>query len=65
MEMSNVCSVCGKKPVFGNNVSHSHKKTKRIFKPNIIKIKAEVDGKTENINICSKCLKAGKVKKSV
>lgn len=63
--MSDICEVCGKKPAFGNNVSHSHKKTKRVFKPNIIKTKAEVDGTVRIIKVCSKCLKAGKIKKAV
>ena len=34
--MSRQCSVCGKKPQFGNNVSHSNRKTKRRFYPNLI-----------------------------
>ncbi|NKB34624.1 MAG: 50S ribosomal protein L28 [Pseudomonadales bacterium] len=33
--MSRVCMVTGKKPVTGNNVSHAHNKTRRIFSPNI------------------------------
>ena len=33
--MSKVCQVTGKRPVSGNNVSHSHKKTKRRFLPNL------------------------------
>jgi large subunit ribosomal protein L28 len=33
--MSRVCQVTGKGPVSGNNVSHSHAKTKRRFLPNI------------------------------
>jgi large subunit ribosomal protein L28 len=63
--MSNKCDVCGKKPEFGNNVSHSHKKTKRMFKPNVHKVKVEYMGKVRNLNICTKCLKSGKVKKIV
>jgi len=63
--MSGKCYVCGKGPLFGNNVSHSHKKTRRVFKPNIQKIKAEIGGKVKNINICSRCLKSNKVKKVV
>ncbi len=34
--MSRVCQITGKKVMFGNNVSHSHKKTRRKFKPNLI-----------------------------
>lgn len=33
--MSKVCVVTGKRPVTGNNVSHSHIKTKRRFEPNL------------------------------
>ena len=33
--MSRVCQITGKRPVVGNNVSHSNKKTKRIFIPNL------------------------------
>lgn len=61
--MSNICAVCGKQPGMGHNVSHSNKKTARMFKPNIVKIKVEYNGKVQNMNICTKCLKSGKVKK--
>lgn len=33
--MSRICQITGKKVVSGNNVSHSNKKTKRTFKPNL------------------------------
>jgi len=33
--MSKVCQVTGKKPVSGNNVSHSKRRTKRRFLPNL------------------------------
>ena len=33
--MSRVCQVTGKRPIAGNNVSHSNRKTKRRFLPNI------------------------------
>jgi large subunit ribosomal protein L28 len=33
--MSRVCQVTGKGPISGNNVSHSHAKTRRRFLPNI------------------------------
>lgn len=33
--MSKVCMVTGKRPVVGNNVSHSNIKTKRRFEPNL------------------------------
>lgn len=33
--MSKVCQVTGKRPIVGNNVSHSNIKTKRRFEPNL------------------------------
>jgi len=35
--MSRICQLSGKKPMVGNNVSHSNKKTKRRFDINLIK----------------------------
>lgn len=61
--MSNVCDICGKSPNFGCNVSHSHKKTKRRWNPNVHKMRIVVDGKVTNAKVCSKCLKTGKVQK--
>jgi large subunit ribosomal protein L28 len=37
--MSRICQLTGKRPVAGNNVSHSHKKTRRRFLPNLHKKK--------------------------
>jgi large subunit ribosomal protein L28 len=33
--MSRVCQVTGKGPITGNNVSHSNRKTRRRFLPNL------------------------------
>ncbi|CCH77513.1 50S ribosomal subunit protein L28 [Nostocoides japonicum T1-X7] len=33
--MSAVCQVTGKRPGFGNAISHSHRRTRRRFDPNI------------------------------
>ncbi|MBC7333212.1 MAG: 50S ribosomal protein L28 [Actinobacteria bacterium] len=63
--MSKVCDICKKKPGFGNNVSHSNRKTKRMFKPNIHKAKVEINGKLMHLNLCTKCLKSTKIKKAI
>lgn len=54
--MSNVCDICGKKPGFGKNVSHSHKKTPRRWNPNIQTATILVEGKQKRVRICAKCL---------
>jgi large subunit ribosomal protein L28 len=33
--MSKFCQITGRKPIVGNNVSHSNKRTKRKFYPNL------------------------------
>ncbi|MDA0931379.1 MAG: 50S ribosomal protein L28 [Flavobacteriales bacterium] len=35
--MARVCVITGKKTMTGNTVSHSNRKTKRVFKPNLLK----------------------------
>lgn len=55
--MARRCDICGKGPVTGNNVSHSHRKTKRVFRPNLHKIRKVVNGKVIRLRVCSKCLK--------
>ena len=52
------CSVCGKGVVFGQNVSHSNRKTNRTWKPNIRKVKLQ--GETEKVAICARCLRTKK-----
>jgi len=63
--MSSVCDICGKKPGFGMNVSHSHRRTKRRWNPDIQRIRAVVNGAPKRVNVCTGCLKSGKVTKPV
>lgn len=59
--MSQICSVCGKHPSAGRNVSHSHRVTNRMIYPNIQQVRIVVDGSVKKAKVCTKCLKAGKV----
>lgn len=61
--MAKVCYMCGKKPIYGNNVSHANNRTRRRFEPNLQKVRAVVDGQTKRINVCTSCLQAGKIVK--
>lgn len=63
--MSKVCEVCGKKPVAGRSISHSHKVSNRVFRPNIQKVTIkDKNGHVRKANICTKCMKAGKVERA-
>ena len=61
--MSKICVVCGKKPSFGNNRSHSMRATPRRWDPNLQKVRILLNGKPTRAYVCAKCLKANKVQK--
>ena len=62
--MAKRCDVCGKGPVTGNNVSHSHKKSRRRWLPNLQRIRVSVDGQNTHKKVCTSCIKSGKVVKA-
>lgn len=63
--MSRMCAICGKTTMSGNKVSKSYNHTHRTWRPNLLKIRAQFDGTTRTITICTRCLKAGFVDKKV
>lgn len=62
--MSRVCDVCGKRPGPGNKVSHSLRHTRRVWAPNLQRVRALIDGKKTPIRACTRCIKSGKVVKA-
>ncbi|MDD3807760.1 MAG: 50S ribosomal protein L28 [Candidatus Marinimicrobia bacterium] len=63
--MSKVCDICGKRPVYGNNVSHAHNKTRRRWEPNLQKIRVEQNGSVKRLKVCTACIKSNRVKKVI
>ncbi len=63
--MANYCEICGKGTMSGMNVSHSHLKTKKTWKPNIQRVRAVVDGEVKRVNVCTRCLRSGKIQRDV
>lgn len=59
--MAATCDVCGKKPSFGNSISHSHRRTSRRWNPNIQRLRVNEGGTPKRIQVCAACIKAGKV----
>ena len=59
--MAHICEVCGKGIMSGNNVSHSNRHTKAAWKPNVRTVRAVVDGEVKRVNVCTRCLRSGKV----
>ncbi|MFH1896567.1 MAG: 50S ribosomal protein L28 [bacterium] len=56
--MARICEVCGKGPLKGNSVSHAQNRTKKSFKPNIRKVRLNIDGQVRRIKICAQCLRS-------
>ena len=57
-----ICEVFGKKTGHGNKVSHSHRATKRIWRPNLQIMKLNVDGSEIRVRVCTKAMKTLKGK---
>lgn len=52
-----VCETCGKKPMWGNQRSHSMRATRRKFLPNIQRVTVMVAGNPVRKDLCAKCIK--------
>jgi large subunit ribosomal protein L28 len=59
------CEICSKDVQFSLQVSHSNRKTSRTFKPNIQTVRTNIGGNTKKINVCTRCLKSGKVERAI
>ncbi|MFQ6102306.1 MAG: 50S ribosomal protein L28 [Anaerolineae bacterium] len=51
------CEMCGKGPQFGHNVSYSKRATNRQFKPNIQRVRVEINGQMRRRYLCTRCLR--------
>jgi len=57
------CDICGKTPLFGKQISHSHKLSNKKWSVNIQKVRVKVNNTVRKVNVCTKCLKSGRVEK--
>jgi large subunit ribosomal protein L28 len=58
------CAICSKAAHFGNNVSHSNRKTNRVWKANVKSVKVNVGGNTQKMYVCTSCLRSGYVERA-
>lgn len=61
--MARVCAICNKSSHAGNQVSHSHRETRRSWAPNLQRARVMIDGSPRTINVCTRCLRSGKVQR--
>lgn len=63
--MARECHVCGKKPMFGHNVSHANNKTRRRWLPNLRRVRiVTAEGENRRVQVCTRCISAGKIRKA-
>jgi len=48
----------------GHNISHSNIKTRKISRPNLQRVRANVGGTVRKIRVCTRCIRAGRVVKA-
>lgn len=58
------CAICEKGAHFGHNVSHSNRKTNRMWRSNVKSVKVLVNGAPKKMYVCTSCLKSGKVERA-
>lgn len=63
--MSRSCAICNKGVTAGNQVSHSHRKTRRTWAPNLQRVRVMINGSPSTEKVCTKCLKSGKVQRHI
>ena len=58
------CAICDKGAHFGNNVSHSHRRSNKMWKSNIKSVRVKVNGCAKKMYVCTSCLRSGKVERA-
>ena len=58
------CTVCEKGVSAGKTVSHSHRKTNRLFSANLQRVKVLTGSGPKRLYVCTSCLRSGKAKKA-
>jgi large subunit ribosomal protein L28 len=62
--MARHCTVCGKGPITGNNVSHAKNRKKRRWYPNLQTVRVLVAGAPRRVAVCTQCIKSDRIRKA-
>lgn len=58
------CAICQKGAHFGNAVSHSHRRSNKMWKSNVKSVRINVNGAAKRVYICTSCLRSGYVERA-
>ena len=59
--MGKFCEVCEKGTMSGHKVSHSNRKSNRVWAPNVQRVRVLLNGSPRRLNVCTRCLRNGNV----
>ena len=63
--MGKFCEVCAKAAMSGHKVSHSNRKSNRKWIPNVQNVRVMVGPSAKRLNVCTRCLRSGKVARAL
>lgn len=58
------CDICEKGAHFGIKVSHSHRRSNRVWNSNVQSVRVLVNGQSKKMNVCTSCLRSGAVERA-
>ena len=58
------CAICEKGAHFGDNVSHSHRKSPKMWKSNVKSVRVKTEGGSKKMYVCTSCLRSGAVERA-
>ncbi|MCD8130722.1 MAG: 50S ribosomal protein L28 [Lachnospiraceae bacterium] len=58
------CDICGKGVHFGLKVSHSNRKSNKMWKSNVKTVRCNVNGTPKKLHVCTRCLRNGSVERA-
>ena len=63
--MAKVCEICGKRRQIGMNVSHAHNRTKKVWNPNLQRVRiVTANGTHKRVRACTTCISRGRIVKA-
>jgi len=65
VSMAKFCEVCGKGTISGNSITHSDRKIRRTWKPNVRRINVLENGVSTRKFVCTRCMRSGKVQRAI
>lgn len=64
-QMGKFCEVCEKGAMSGHKISHSDRKSNRVWAPNVQRVRVLLNGSPRRLYVCTRCLRSGNVQRAL